>query len=174
MTYIGDLPRFWGHENFDLFNERLEQVFELNGLSDEKKVALLILSVGDEVQRTVRDACHPLKPKDKTFDELQDLVKKQYVSDVSAVDDRRNFYRAKQSDDESVQQWFTRIQSLTVNCKFGNHFGNVLLIRFINGLKSSAVLDRVCEEKEDELNIERALEVAMAKETEILNNKNTD
>lgn len=176
MAFFGELPRFYGsdYNDWSVFSERLEQFFEINEVAEEKKRAILITCIADDVYKTLRDVCHPVLPKEKTFDELNDLLTKQFVKKTSVFRERCKFYNAKQNAREPVSQWFARLKSLSIDCKFGDRFDAVLLDRFVSGLKPSAVLDRLCEEDEENLTIQRALDVAVTKESATKDNFRAD
>lgn len=166
MALIGDIPRFYNAgDDWQVFTERLEQFFEINDVADEKKRAILLTSISDDVYKTLRDVCHPVLPKNKTFDELCALLNKQFVKKTSVFRERVTFYNAKQMKDESIASWFARIKKLSVDCKFGDRFNDILLDRFISGLKSSVILERLCEEDEDKLTLQGAVEIAITKES---------
>lgn len=162
---IGELPTFYaGSSDWQIYTERLEQFFEVNEIPAEKKKALLLTSVGDDTYKTLRDVCHPQLPKDKTFDELIELLNKQYVVRTSVFRVRVKFYLAKQDTHETIAQWFARIKNLSISCQFGDNTDSVLLDRFISGLRASAILDRLCEEN-DGLTLQKAVEIATTKES---------
>lgn len=166
MAFFGELPHFYGEfGDWQVFTERLEQFFEINDVPDEKKRAILITCIGDDVYKTLRDVCHPALPKEKTFDELCELLNKQFVKKTSVFRERCSFYNAKQQSKETISSWFARIKSLSVDCKFGDKFDAVLLDRFISGLRPSPVLDRLCEEDDETLTIQQALDIAVVKES---------
>lgn len=168
MALFGDIPKFDSHDDdWLVFTERLEQFFEINDVPEEKKKAILITSISDDVYKTLRDVCHPNLPKTKTFDELCALLNKQFVVKTSVFRERVTFYNAKQTSGESIANWFARIKKLSVDCKFGDRFDEILLDRFISGLRSPPILDRLCEEDEDKLTIQQAVEIAVTKESAI-------
>lgn len=168
MALIGDIPRFHNYgDDWQVFTERLEQFFEINDVAEEKKRAILLTSISDDVYKTLRDVCHPVLPKSKTFDELCALLNKQFVKKTSVFRERVTFYNAKQMKDENIANWFARIKKLSVDCKFGDRFDEILLDRFISGLRSSPILDRLCEEDEDKLTLQNAVEIAITKESAI-------
>lgn len=166
MSLIGELPTFYsGHSDWQVYTERLEQFFEVNDIADDKKKALLLTSVGEDVYKTLRDVCHPQLPKSKTFDELIELLNKQFVVRTSVFRERVKFYTARQYANESIAQWYARLKKLSLDCKFGERFDAVLMDRFVSGLRPGAILDRLCEEDGDELTVQRALEIASNKES---------
>lgn len=171
MALLGEMPRFHGaYDDWFVYSERLEQFFEVNDIPDEKKKAILLISISVENYKTLRDVCHPVPPKEKTFNELFDLLNKQYVKKTSILRERYNFYNARQKAEESIADWFARIKKLSIDCKFGEQFDGILLDRFISGLKPSAVLDRLCEEEVDSLTLHGALEIATNRESVVKEN----
>lgn len=168
MALIGEVPRYWGtYEDFPSFVERLDQLFALNNITEDKKKPMLINCIDQTIYVILRDICFPESPSDKTYEELCTLMEKQFAVKTSAFRERRIFYRAQQKEDESVQEWFDRIKKLSLECRLGGQYSSILLDRFISGLKSSAIVDRLCEEDVGQLKLEHALSVALAKEASI-------
>lgn len=171
MGYIGELPQYYEGCDWQVFKERLEQFFEINDVPGDKKRAIMISCLNDSIYKTLRDLCHPNLPKDKTFEELCVLLDKQFLVKTSVYRERFNFYNTKQNKDESIAQWFARLKKLSVDCKFGERFDSILLDRFISGLKQGPILDRMCEEDEEKLTLQQAVEIAIIKESSIVPNK---
>lgn len=167
MALIGNVPEFKSEkDDWSVYSERLEQFFEINDIPEEKRNAFLISSVGADTYKTIRDLCHPTLPKDKTFDELCDLMKKQFTIQVAIYRERNMFYNARQFATETVTNWFARIKKLSIDCRFGADLESILLDRFISGLKPSPILDRLCEEDET-LKLEDAVAIATNKESSL-------
>lgn len=166
---IGDLPTFYsGHSDWQVYTERLEQFFEVNDIAGaDKKKALLLTSIGEDVYKTLRDVCHPQLPKQRSYDELLELLNKQFVVRTSVFRERVKFYTARQYANETIAQWYARLKKLSLDCRFGDRFEAVLLDRFVSGLRPGAILDRLCEEEAgaDELTVQRVLEIAVNKES---------
>lgn len=162
---IGEIPKFYGYCDWDVFIERLDQFFEVNDIDGDKKRAILLTSVSDDVYKTLRDICHPVPPKQKSYNELCALLTKQFVKKTSVFRERYAFYNTKQFKDENIADWFARIKNLSVNCKFGDRFETILLDRLISGLRSSAILERLCEEDDNQLTLQSAVEIATVKES---------
>ncbi|XP_053688497.1 uncharacterized protein LOC128737803 [Sabethes cyaneus] len=167
QNMIGSIPEFNGSvDDWNVYQERLEQFFEVNEIADNKRVALLISVIGGDSYKTLRDLCNPVLPKNKTFDELCTLLRKQYTPQVAIFRERTNFYNARQEDYENVTQWFGRLKKLSVDCKFGENLEAILLDKFVTGLRTGQIMDRLCEENES-LTLEHALELAVNKECAI-------
>lgn len=168
---IGSIPEFNGSvDDWNVYQERLEQFFEVNDIAAQKQVALLISVIGADSYKTLRDLCHPVLPKNKTFDELCNLLRKQYSPQVAVFRERTNFYNARQEGYENVTQWFGRLKKLSVDCKFGENLESILVDKFVTGLRTGQILDRLCEENES-LTLEQALELAVNKECALNTNQ---
>lgn len=137
-------------EDWTLYEEKLDQYFEANGIKDEKtKIATLISSIGNQTYKTLRDLTFPDLPKTKTYVELTELLKTQFSPHISIWRERFKFYGAQQRAEESIMDWYVRIKSLATNCKFGNTLESVLTDKFVTGLVKSSIIDRLCEEPEN-------------------------
>ncbi|XP_055602171.1 uncharacterized protein LOC129750967 [Uranotaenia lowii] len=161
---IGSISEFnSSYDDWNVYSERLEQFFEVNDVAPEKRSAFLISVIGADAYKSLRDLCHPTVPKDKPFEELCELLRKQFSPQVSIFRERAKFYNARQLTHETVIDWYGEIKKLSVDCKFGSNLDAVLLDKFITGLNPGQVLDRLCEEKET-LKLEQALDIAINKE----------
>lgn len=171
MALIGELPRFYGeYDDWLVFTEPLEQFFDINNVIEEKKKAILITSISDQIYKTLNDLWFPLLPKEKTFDELCELLNKQFVIKTSVIRERYAFYNTKQMGVESIANWFARIKKLSIDSKFGDRFDAILLDRFLSSLRPSPIIDPLCEEAEDKLTVQLPYEVAINKEISIKDN----
>lgn len=165
---IGSIPEFYANaDDWNVYEERLEQFFEVNDIDDAKKGAFLISVIGANTYKILRDLCHPVIPKNKTYEELCALLRKQLSPQVAIFRERSNFYNAKQNQGETVTSWYGRLKSLAVNCKFGDTLESILLDKFITGLRSGTIMDRLCEENET-LSLNQAVDIAINKESAIV------
>lgn len=150
-------------DDWNVYYERLEQFFEVNEVPEEKRSAFLISVIGADAYKSLRDLCHPTLPKDKPFEDLCELLRKQFSPQIAIFRERVKFYNARQEGYENVTQWYGRLKRLSVDCKFCGNLEAVLLDKFITGLRPGQVLDRLCEESET-LKLEQALDIAVNKE----------
>ncbi|XP_039311136.1 uncharacterized protein LOC105203193 [Solenopsis invicta] len=163
LSTIGALSEFNIGEDWNLYQERLGQYFVANQVSQERKVAVLITLVGQEAYKILKDLCDPTLPECKSYEELCEILKKQFAPRVSVFKERIEFYELKQKEKESVNEWFARIKSKAINCKFGAQLDDKIKDRFVTGLSKGRILDRVCEE-EHTTTLQSILEVARKKE----------
>lgn len=164
VAMIGSIPEYNGfYDDWNVYQERLEQFFEVNDIPETKRTALLISVIGSDSYKTLRDMCHPVLPKSRTFEELCELLRKQYSPQVAVFRERTTFYNARQEQEETVTMWYGRLKKLSVDCRFGENLEAILLDKFVTGLRSGMIMDRLCEENEG-LTLEMALELAVNKE----------
>lgn len=118
----------------------------------------------------LKDLCDPITPDKKSFKEFCEILRKQFAPKVSVFKERLEFYRLYQTDQESINQWFARIKSKAVNCKFGALLNEILKDKFVAGLRRGSILDRICEE-DHTTTLETILNVAQKKEAALLFSK---
>ncbi|XP_039314523.1 uncharacterized protein K02A2.6-like [Solenopsis invicta] len=163
LSTIGALSEFNIGEDWNLYQERLGQYFVANQVSQERKVAVLITLVGQEAYKILKDLCDSTLLECESYEELCEILKKQFAPRVSVFKERIEFYELKQKEKESVNEWFARIKSKAINCKFGAQLDDKIKDRFVTGLSKGRILDRVCEE-EHTTTLQSILEVARKKE----------
>ncbi|XP_063933135.1 uncharacterized protein K02A2.6-like isoform X2 [Zophobas morio] len=168
---IGSIQNFNPRvDSWILYQEQLEQYFEINDIKDteasKKRVAALISLIGQDTYKILRDLCTPKAPKDKTYEELCNHLKKHFSPTTCVFRERLEFYDAKQLEEETVNDWHVRIHNLSTNCDFGTDLGNVLKDKFVCGMRKGPIRDRLCEEKPSK-SLENLLEIALARETTI-------
>lgn len=152
------------NDDFIIYEEQLEQYFISNEIkTDELKVAVILSSISATTYKLLRSLTFPKKPKELKFEEVMKHLRSQYSSSSCIWRERKKFYDLQQEVDESMVQWYARLKSYASNCQFGNQLNAILRDKFICGLRSGVILDRLCELKE-ESTMEEVLEAARAKE----------
>ena len=83
MSVLGSISGFQKNkENWNMYAERMEQFFIVNSVGEDKKVAVLLSSMGPETYRVLSDLLYPVKPKEKNFKELADCLQSHFSSPV--------------------------------------------------------------------------------------------
>lgn len=168
MALIGVVYRFSGVGSWSDYHEGLEQFFEINQIHTEsKKKALLLNAIETYVYEVLRGLCHPTMPKDKTYEELIVIMNNHYISRKSVFRERIKFYQAVQTVYDSISDWLACIRELAVDCKFGVNSDAVLRDRFVSGLRSTTIRERLYEENED-VTLEKCLEIAKCMESSLV------
>ncbi|KAG4074725.1 hypothetical protein HA402_008451 [Bradysia odoriphaga] len=112
--------QFEASGNWMVYVARLEQFFiAYNIKEDNRKRAMLLTLLSEDVYSTLMDVCFPNAPETKTFKEINDILKKQYQPAVCVYAERRNFYNAKQTINESVADYLALSDDASVASEAG-------------------------------------------------------
>ncbi|XP_045466596.1 uncharacterized protein K02A2.6-like [Harmonia axyridis] len=132
---ICQLNGFKVGDDFEIF----AQYFIANAVGDDRKTAVLLTLVDENVYKTIKN-----------------------LSRVSVFRKRIIFNNLRQGE-ESISEWFVKIKQLAAPCKFGNSVNERVKDKFVTGLRSGPILDRLCEETEDKP-LPALYEIAVGKE----------
>lgn len=157
-------------EQFDAYLERLEQYFEANDLkdTDEKTKAVFLTIVGKRTHSLWMDLCTPDKPSQKTYKELIDLLKTHYVPRMNFIAERCKFHVRNQLEGESISEYVANLKKLSATCKFGQFLDEALRDRFVCGVKSTELGDRLLTATHSrDLTLALAIEMGLAFEVTV-------
>lgn len=164
MAHI-DLVPFYGnngsHDNWDAFTERFEQFCLAYLIPDNKRGLLLLSSLDSSNYKLLRDMCHPVGLQDTTYQELQRHLHSLHCKPVDIFSYRYHFYNAKQTTDMSVMDWFNKVISLSLSCKFGDRQETILLDRFVSGLLTSPVLLKLYDIIDKNMSLLQIVQIAL-------------
>ncbi len=156
-------------QDWIVYEERLEQHFSALDVKDDKKVAILLSSVGQEAYKLLREVSYPKLPKEKSYQELAGIMKRHFSKQTNCWRERRKFYELKQNDGESMVEWMTRVKKGAIFCEFNDGLEGELINRFICGITDSVIFEKLSEEK-TALKLDDVVKIAQAKEA-VLNSK---
>ena len=161
---MAKLKEFNGEDDWEQYCERLEFHFEAHEITNGGKKKATLLSVcGAQTYKLMCDLVAPLKPKDKTFDELKDVVQKHLKPRPSAIVQRYKFNTRGQQHGESVACFVAGLRHIAHECNFGDQLLDMLCDRLVCGLTSERMQRRLLSEPN--LTFENAFSIAIAMET---------
>ena len=149
-------------ENISTYLERVHLYFEANGIEDNKQPSVLLTVIGAKNYSIIRSLVAPALPKDKTFAELETVLKAHFQPKPLLIAERFRFYQRSQVAGESVQDFIADLRRLAISCEFGDFLNQALRDRFVCGLKAENIQKKLLAE--DNLTIARALELARGME----------
>lgn len=76
---------------------------------------------------------------------------------IEFIESRRIFFNSMKNNDETIDEWFERIEILAKNCGFSHNLHLFLFNKFIAGLDDGNFI-KVCAQS-DELTLEQSLNV---------------
>lgn len=163
-TPVGNVgPYDSDSEDWTCYCERLEQFFVANDINDEDKRRAVLLSVcGSSVYQLVRNLLAPVKPSQKSFTELVQLVRNHFCPSPSVTVHRYNFNSRVQKEDETVSQFVAELRKTSEHCGFGDKLEDMLRDRLVCGTRNVSVQRRLLAETG--LTFAKAFELAQAAE----------
>lgn len=160
---VANLAGFKEGDDWEIFEERLEQYLLANRIEEDRKVSVLLTLISENVYKTLKHLCDPLKPKEKTFEQLIQLLSVQFKKRLSVYRRRIQFENLRQGP-EPVNNWYVKIKNVASQCGFeGNMLEERVKDKFVVGMKSGPVQDRLCEEDTKKA-LKDLLEIALNKE----------
>lgn len=161
---IGKLSEFVpGSETVAAYSERVQLFFEANEIPESKHVAVLLSVLGGKIYTLVRNLVAPDSPKDKSYEELIEALKKHFEPKPLLIAERFHFHRRYQQAGETVAEFAAELRRLSATCEFKQPFlDEVLRDRFVCGLRSETAQKRLLTEKD--LSMAKAVDIAQSLE----------
>ena len=162
---LGRVEEFDGSkDDWPQYIERMEYFFEANSIdAAEKKRAVLLSVIGSATYKTLRNLLSPVKPGDKSFDQLVDTLKKHFKPAPSEIVERFRFHSRSRRQGESVATFVAELRSLAEFCNFKDTLEVMLRDRIVCGINDDAMQKRLLSERG--LDYAKAVETAMNMET---------
>ena len=105
----------------------------------------------------------PRKPTDKSFAELENLVKNHLNPRPSSIVYRCKFNSRFRQQGETIQQYVAELRNLSEHCEFGEQLEKMLRDRLVCGVNDERIQRRLLAESQ--LEFKKAMELATAMET---------
>ena len=97
MALVGQVEEYVdGKEDIASYIERLELYFAANYLEKDNEVATLLAVIGADAYGVLRNLLAPQRPKDKSFDELKEVLIGHYSPKPILIAERFKFHRRNQ------------------------------------------------------------------------------
>ena len=113
----------FGHTNVSLCLSfralRVELYLDVNSVQEDKRVPVLLTVIGPSAYATVRSLVAPDKPRTKTYDQLEAVLKSHYEPKPLVIAERSKFYRRTHNATETVLEYAAELRRLAITCDFG-------------------------------------------------------
>ena len=106
-------------ETVTAYLERFQLFVTANTIAADKMVPTLLMVIGLKNYTVIRGLVSPALPKDQTYDELVELVKKHYDPEPTVIAERFYSYRRNQKPSESIADYLVCLRRMASCCKFG-------------------------------------------------------
>lgn len=161
-TYGRVEPFYEDVEIWDAYVERLDQYFVANDVTENAKKRSILLSVcGAKTYNLVRNLCAPVKPADKSYDQLTELLKQHYNPRPSVIVQRFKFNSRVRQPEESVADFVADLRRLSEHCEYQS-LDEMLRARLVCGINDNRIQRRLLSEAD--LTFKQALQIAMGME----------
>ena len=104
----------------------------------------------------------PALPKNKTYDELVELLKKHYDPEPIIITKRFHFYQRSQKPNETIANYLANLRRLASRCEFGDFLAEALCDRLVCGMSNDNIQKVLLTKAK--LTLEKAVEVSQGME----------
>ena len=161
-----------GKENFTAYLERFDMFIEANGIvaaagagGDATRArikAIFLTEIGAEVYNVLTNLVAPEKPRDKTFDQIKEVLKKHYDPKPLEIAESFRYWTTNQTGNQSIAQYIVHLKKLSLHCNFGTFLQRALRDKFVCGLSSERIQTKLLNT--DELDFDKACKIALSME----------
>ena len=149
-------------ETWESYCERFEQFVIVNKMPENDRVPCLLSVMGPTAYSLLRTLTAPIKPKDKTFEQIVSTMQNHLSPRPLIIAERFRFYNRCQKSGETVAQYAAELRRLADNCNFGDFLDQALRDKLVCGLTNEHVKKRLLTEVE--LTFQRAHDLAVSME----------
>jgi len=150
-------------ESVAAYTERVDLYLAANNVPSEKHVPVFLGMVGGKAYELLRSLCAPVKPQDRSYQQLKDLMKGHFEPKPLVIAERYHFHRRDQAAGESIAEYMAELRRLSRTCEFAEEYlSEALRDRLVCGLRSENIQKRLLTETD--LTLKRAVQVAQAME----------
>ena len=145
-------------DDFVEYSERFDNFLAANKITDAGlKKSTFIACIGGPAYKLLRSLCQN-DTKAKTYEELIKLLTDHLSPKPNDIATRFTFYKRDRNNGESVNEYVAELRRLSENCNFGDTLNTYLRDRFVCGLNSESVQQKLLTMKD--LTLDTALETA--------------
>ena len=161
---IGSMSEFRiGDEDWVEYSERFEMYLLANGVAEESiKRAVFLSTIGGAPYKLLRSLVGE-DVKTLSFADLSKALKDHLKPAPNEIAERFRFFKRDRSSGESVNDYITELRRLSEHCGFKDSLNTYLRDRFVCGLSSESVQQKLLATKD--LTLEKALNIARSYET---------
>ena len=140
-TKFGRIPEYDPFSvDWKEYSEQLEQFFLANDVdTSEKKRAILLSSCGSAAYSLFRNLVAPAAPKDKTFEQLIEVMETHQNPTPSIIVEHFKFYKRDRELTETVSTYISELKKLSRTCDFGTGLNDMLRDRLVCGIHNDRI-----------------------------------
>ena len=131
-----------------------------NSEKDEaRKVAIFLHCGGEDVREVYAQATFSEEERDKSKVMKNVLAKFEVYCNPrkNSIYNRRQFFEARQNDDEQFDMFLLRVRRYADSCDFGNQSEQNIRDRILFGMQDTKLSERLMEKSDDELTLDNVI-----------------
>ena len=169
---IGNIQPFQpGKGTWMSWMQRARLYMEANDIAADRRVAVLLTLLGEDVYETLSNLISPAEPGTRTLNQIDEALRAHFQPQPLEITERVIFYQRKQLPNETLAQFIEELGKLARTCNFAAQLDTQLRDRFVAGMSIEPIQKRLLTEQN--LTLARAQEVAFGmelamKETKVL------
>ncbi|GFT42184.1 PPUP5855 [Trichonephila clavipes] len=101
--------------------ERLKSYFVVNGIKDKMKVPAILSLMGATTYKLLKNLATPNIPSELIYQDIVKLLSEHLNPKPLEMTKRFRFYKRKQFEAESIENYCAKLQKLSMHCNFGNN-----------------------------------------------------
>ncbi|XP_075742492.1 uncharacterized protein LOC142796215 [Rhipicephalus microplus] len=136
MATFGRFDQFIedGDDDFQSYVKRFDHFLKASQVRDDLKVLVFLTAIRKKTYKTLKTLLEPEKPENKTYAQLVQTLKEQFVPKTSVITERFKFNRCFQQYRQAVTAFVVELKGLATSCDFGTFLDDALHDRFVAGL----------------------------------------
>jgi hypothetical protein len=150
FSQIGKIGEFDDtKELFQTYVKRLTLYFSANNVAAEKQGQHFCLLMGPKTFQTLSNLTVPDDPTTYTFADIEQTLEYYFSPRKILVIERFHFNKRDQKGNETVSEYALELKRLASTCNFGDFLYDALRDRFVCGLKSERIQQKLLAETKD-------------------------
>ena len=163
MATFGTLKEFCPASDWmKTYLQRVDLYFAANSVKDDKKVAILLTSIGASTYDRLCDLMAPDAPSTKTLDKISTTLSTHFKPRRVQIADRFHFQKREQAAGETIVQYDAALRRLATHCDFDTNLETELRDQIVCGLQHEPQQHRLLSEAD--LTYKKTMEMAQATE----------
>ena len=151
------------NDDFTEYSERFEMFLLANSITEDNlKRAVFLSTMGGSAYKLLRSLVGE-SIKSSTFAQLVQAMKDHLKPTPNEIAERFHFYKRDRKHGESVSDYITELRRLSEHCSFGDQLNIYLRDRFVCGLNSESIQQKLLSVKD--LDLRRAMDIARSFES---------
>ena len=116
--------------------ERVDELyFIVNEVEEDRRVPAFLGILGSKTYALLWDLLGPVKPSEKTFAKLKQVLEVHYKPKMVVIAECSQFHQSSQAARESVMEYVAKLWQLRANCDFDDYLDQSLWDRIVCGLE---------------------------------------